>query len=53
MMAQASGGEGGHAKICDAIWIVTYTGSVGTGNVGAQVTCETGGSFICPICFWK
>ncbi|HTO16427.1 MAG TPA: hypothetical protein VLZ83_11690 [Edaphocola sp.] len=54
VMAQANGESGGgHANICDPIWKVTYTGSVGTGNVGAQVTCETGGSYICPICFWK
>lgn len=38
-------------KLCDEIWIVSYSGSVGT-NTSVTVTCTTGGDFKCPICLW-
>jgi len=52
VMAQAQDENGGgHASICSPIWVVTYSGSVGT-STGVTVSCSTGGSYICPICFW-
>ncbi len=43
------GGGGGHANLCDSIWKVTYSGSIGT-STGVTVTCESGGPYKCPIC---
>ena len=52
--AQSEGGSGGggHANVCDPIWTVTWTGSIGT-DTKAEFSCATGGSYVCPACFWK
>jgi hypothetical protein len=52
--AQSEGGSGGggHANVCDPIWTVTWTGSIGT-DTKAEFSCTTGGSYVCPACFWK
>ncbi len=48
VMALAQDGE--HANICDPIWTVTYSGSIGT-STGVTVECSSDGSYVCPICF--
>jgi hypothetical protein len=49
VMAQAQSEQ---ANVCDQIWSVTYSGAVGT-DTKVEVTCSTGGSYVCPFCFWK
>ncbi len=43
---------GGQANLCDEIWIVTYSGTIGW-PPGITVNCTTGGEYVCPICFWE
>jgi membrane protein implicated in regulation of membrane protease activity len=52
VMAQANGEDGGgHVSICDPVWTVTYSGSLGT-STEVTITCTSGGKYICPMCFW-
>lgn len=41
--------QGESAGMCQAIFNVTYSGSVGT-DTSVSVSCTTGGNYKCPLC---